>query len=253
MKTVNRTICALIMAALLCAILGTSALAAENGSMWLNVTNAADGTTVASIEADTTVTDGYVELAYDSACLTYTGVTVNDTYVAMYSVNADTAGVVKIAWVAPGAWESDGTGVILLQVHFSGDAGQSTLRLTGSANNAQGSPVLLRLTDTTALEAAIAKAEALNSALYTEDSFAAVNNALAEAKAVLADSDASQEQVDAATAALNDAVSALVADGDNSQTGDDSPLLLMAGLMLLCAVGIVVVVVLMKKKGGRKE
>lgn len=253
MKTVKRTICALCMAALLCAMLGTSVLAAESGSMWLSVTQTADGETAACIAADTTVTDGYVELSYDSAALTYVGVTVNDTYVAMHSVNADTAGIVKIAWVAPGAWESDGTGVTLLTVHFTGDAGVSTLSLTGSAHDPQGNQVFLGQPDTTELEAAIAKAEALNAALYTDKSFAAVEAALAEAKAVLADADAAQSEVDAAAKELNDAIAELKLDGENSNTGDESPLMLMACLMLLCAVGIVVVAVLMKKKGGRKE
>ena len=61
--------------------------------------------------------------------------------------------------------------------------------------------------DTSALEAAIAKAEALNPEDYTEDSFAAVTTALEAAKAALT---GTQEEINAAAAALEDAISKLV-------------------------------------------
>ena len=61
--------------------------------------------------------------------------------------------------------------------------------------------------DTTALEAAIAKAEALNAEEYTEDSFAAVTTALEAAKAAL---EGTQDEINAAAAALEDAISKLV-------------------------------------------
>ena len=61
--------------------------------------------------------------------------------------------------------------------------------------------------DTTALEAAIAKAEALKAEEYTEDSFAAVTTALEAAKAALK---GTQDEINAAAAALEDAISKLV-------------------------------------------
>ena len=64
--------------------------------------------------------------------------------------------------------------------------------------------------NTDALEAAIAAAKALNPYAYTEDSFATIAPVLASAETVLADAAASQEQVDAAAQALNDAMEALV-------------------------------------------
>ena len=63
--------------------------------------------------------------------------------------------------------------------------------------------------DTTALEAAIAKAEGLNEADYTVDSWAAMQTSLTSAKAAL-EAKESQEAVDAATASLQSSIDALV-------------------------------------------
>ena len=64
--------------------------------------------------------------------------------------------------------------------------------------------------DTAALEEAIAAAEAVNTEDYTEETVTALEEALAAAKAVLEDTEATQEQVDAALEALNTAVAGLV-------------------------------------------
>ena len=64
--------------------------------------------------------------------------------------------------------------------------------------------------DTAALEAAIEAAKAVEADKYTEESIAALNEALAAAEAVLAKEDKTQEEVDAAAAALNAAIEALV-------------------------------------------
>ena len=68
---------------------------------------------------------------------------------------------------------------------------------------------LLEPVDTEALEAAIAAAEEVETDKYTEDSVAALNEALEAAKAVLEDPEKTQEAVDAATAALEAALAAL--------------------------------------------
>lgn len=70
-----------------------------------------------------------------------------------------------------------------------------------------GTTMVFETPDTTALEAAIAKAEALNAEEYTEDSFAAVTTALEAAKAAL---EGTQDEINAAAAALEDAISKLV-------------------------------------------
>ena len=64
--------------------------------------------------------------------------------------------------------------------------------------------------DKEALNAAIAKAEALNEADYTADSWAAMQEALTAAKSVAADETADQAAIDAAADALTAAIEALV-------------------------------------------
>ncbi len=64
-------------------------------------------------------------------------------------------------------------------------------------------------TDATTLEATIEKAEALNSANYTNDSWSALESVLVEAKDVLADIFSTQEEIDAAAHALQNAIDAL--------------------------------------------
>src|SRR5699024_5421821 len=63
--------------------------------------------------------------------------------------------------------------------------------------------------DTTALEAAIKEAESKDAADYTESSWKAVASALEAAQTVLADEDASQDEVDEATKALTKALTKL--------------------------------------------
>ena len=64
--------------------------------------------------------------------------------------------------------------------------------------------------DTSGLEAAISAAEALDESNYTADSYAAVKEALEAAKAVLADENASQREVDTAAETLAAAIKELV-------------------------------------------
>ena len=75
--------------------------------------------------------------------------------------------------------------------------------------------------DTSDLQAAIDKAEALKSDDYTAESWAAVEKALADAKAALASD--SQDDVDAAAKALNDAMGALVEAEPEPGTDPDQP------------------------------
>lgn len=70
--------------------------------------------------------------------------------------------------------------------------------------------------NTDALTAAIAATETLTGSGYTADSWAALEAAMQNANAVLSDPDATQDEVDEATAALIAALDALVA-----ATGDD--------------------------------
>ena len=250
MKAARKTICALVMVTLLCAMMATAVVAAESGNLWLN--NAADeatGRTTVLVCADTSVANGLIELRYDSSKLTYDSISVGQEYVGAFAVNADTEGLVKIAWVAPGAYETDGDGIALITVNFQGVAVDTDISVTGNVYDGVGDLLtIINTLNTEALEAAIANAKALNKSDYTEKSFAAVETALAEAETVLADKGASQSQVDAATEKLNNALNALVKapadDGGNADTGDT---ILPAVTMLV--LSLVAMTICLGKKG----
>ncbi len=107
--------------------------------------------------------------------------------------------------------------------------------------------------DTGKLEEAVEKASALDKALYTDDSYAAVDKALAEAKAVLAKEAASQAEVDAALKALEDAMAALKKIDTGSDTGDDSNVFLWAAVMLASLAAAIAVMVAMIRSGRGKQ
>ena len=77
------------------------------------------------------------------------------------------------------------------------------------------------------LEDLIAQAEGLNEADYDAQSFAAMRTALAAAKEVLADENATEEEISTSVAALEDAMAKLTASTDGSKdesgTGNGSP------------------------------
>ena len=204
MKRVRNSVRVIALATMLCMLLSLGVFAAENGSVWITETDTDDGT-VAFVITDTTVTDGVVEVRYDADKLTYQLVTVNEACVAMHAVNADEPGVVKISWVAPNAFVPAGNEV-LIQVNFAGTADEN-VTLEGSVTGAEvtkASPV-----DQTELRKAILETQGLNEADYTADTWAALEEALAAAEAVLADPTATQAEVDAAAAALWAAIDAL--------------------------------------------
>lgn len=213
MKGIRKAAHVLLLSALSCMMLAMLAFAAGDESVWFTKTEASDGKgAVISIVTDAAVTDGVATLKYDSNLLTYAGVETEDAYVAMYSVNAEEAGVVRISWVAPSEPETDGSGSALIKVNFTGDASavsQDSIALSGTAYDANGAEIPVGTLDTTELEKAVALAESLDAGKYTEESYAAVEKALAGAKAVLADPAASQGEVDAAAKALLDAIDAL--------------------------------------------
>ena len=108
-------------------------------------------------------------------------------------------------------------------------------------------------TDTTKLEEAVKKADALDKSLYTADSYAAVEKALAEAKAVLAKVDATQAEVDSALQALSTAMNHLKKVDAGSDTGDNSHVLLWAAVMLASLAAAVAAMVAMIRNGKSKQ
>ena len=91
----------------------------------------------------------------------------------------------------------------------------------------EASDALLRalnaLTDKTALRAAVEKADAMTQSNYTDETWSALEEALAAAKAVLNDFQATQAQVDAAKAALDAAVAGLKEKSNPTPTPTPTP------------------------------
>ncbi len=107
--------------------------------------------------------------------------------------------------------------------------------------------------DSAKLEAAVKKASELDKTIYTADSYAAVDKALAEAKAVLAKETATQAEVDTALKALEDAMDALKKIDTGSDTGDDSNIFLWAAVMLASLGAAIAVMVAMIRSGRGKQ
>ena len=268
MKIARKVVTLLIVAVLVCVLPVTAALAAESGSLWAAIEHS-ENTTVLVV-ADTAVTDGVVKLTYDSAVLTYESVEVAEEYVAMHAVNAQETGTVLISWVAPGAYTLDSGAVCLFRVNFTGVEDSDMLTLTGTAHDANGGELTFAdAPDLSGLTETVGEAEKLDADKYTNDSYAAVEQALTEAKSVAADSTATQAEVDAAEKALKDAMDGLVkasggsgsqestnpkpteGSGDNADTGDGSNIWLFVVIAVVSAAAIVVLLIKMRvKKGG---
>lgn len=110
--------------------------------------------------------------------------------------------------------------------------------------------------DKSALEALVETAETIDGGKFTDDTVNALNIALADAKAVLADEDATQEEVDAAYVALETALNGLKEKGETpvtppADTGDYTnmalPIILVAVLVAAAVAGCVVFFVRRRK------
>ena len=141
-----------------------------------------------------------------------------------------------------------------IAVLANSDATQAEVDAAANAlNDAMAALRPLGSADVTALKAAIAEAEKLDASLYTAESYAKVQTALEDAKKVLENDNATQEEVDAATNALDDAISALVLKDPYVNTGDQTKVLLWAAVLLLSLVGMIAVVVVMVRTGRGKQ
>ncbi len=123
--------------------------------------------------------------------------------------NGNEADLNKVTWKSdhPEIASVDENGLVTI---VSG--GIATITATTVIGGLTATCVITVATDKTALKKAIDDAESANyiEQNYTKDSFAAFRQALENAKTVYADADASQSEIDKATADLNGAVSALV-------------------------------------------
>lgn len=225
MSYIRKAVYTLLLTALVCILPTVAASAAEDDSVWVNLTEKSDGNGIdALVVTNQPVTDGVIAVKYDSSILEYAGIEVNEQYVAMHSVNAEEAGIVKISWVAPGVPEGTDT---VLRLSFTGNAKDDSIEIvSGTVHVDGGDTIQVGTLDTGRLEEAIAKAEGLNASDYTDESYAKMKEALEAAQAVLAKPAATQSEVDAATETLLAAIDALVpkpADSQNGGTNTSDP------------------------------
>ena len=202
MNCVKKTIRVTTILVLACLMLASTVFATGEGSVWFNPVQTDNQTTV-YVVTDATVTDGLIEVIFDSEAMSYQGIEVNDALVAMYAVNADVAGTVKIGWVAPGEVASD-ENQWLFKVALSG-VGEVTL--SGAING--GADTEFAALDLSELEKQVLEAESLYKDNYTYRSWTTLEKALKMAKDVLADPTADQSEVDAAAETLANGIASL--------------------------------------------
>lgn len=267
-NNVKKNIFALVLALVMVFSMALSVSAAEpadTAALVLDVGNGKGTVTVdVYLQGGTGITNGKFAVTYDASVLTLVEVLTSDAY-AVSSVNDQDAGTVSLAWVGSDL-QAEKTLMLTLKLEF---AEGSTETVTYTAENGGcftdteavevlndsvtmsfGEPVGV---DTTELEKAIEKAEALDEDLYTEESFDAVEKALEDAKAVLADASSTQEEVDAATKALNDAMAGLKKADGAADTGDNSHMWLWVAVLAVSLMGLVVLVVSMIRSGKAQK
>lgn len=151
MNRIKQAIHLLLAVPLICVVLSGYAFAANEDALWTQLNETPD-TVSAVVEANTAVTDGTIQLTFDTDKLTYVGCDfVGESnqykpYVAMYAVNDTQAqeGVVRISWVAPEARTNRNSVDQLFQVNFKpnqSSAAPGDLSVSGTANSPDGQAV----------------------------------------------------------------------------------------------------------------
>lgn len=190
------------------------------------------------------VTNGRFIVSYDPEAVAHATVATSDAY-ELSSINDQTAGTVALAWVGSQLTEEP---VLMLTIRLR-PVGEVFVETTYTVESdgifADGEQLAVAGAsvttepDASALEQAIKKAEGLEKMMYTEQSFAAVEAALQKAKAVLADPEATQAEMDAAAKALNEAMAALEQADENPPTFDSKAIVWTAFLAAASAVGFI--------------
>ena len=140
-----------------------------------------------------------------------------------------------------------------MSVLTDGDATQEQVNAAAKAIYDAISALVEKAADTSKLEAALKKAKAVDKTLYTADSYAALEAAIAAAEAVLSETDPDQAQIDDALKALNEALEGLKKIDTGSDTADTSRILLWAFVMLgSLAVALGAVVALVRSGKGKQ-
>jgi hypothetical protein len=245
------------------------AMAAETGTLWLRAEATADGVVV-SVWANTTVTDGNITVKYSSSTLTYTDITVDESYVLAHAVNAQTLDAVQIAWVAPENYGNNGTEHMLMQLLFAGN-NVDGFSVSGYFFDGEGTKLTVTPPEGfNMLQIAIESAKALKGEVYTTESYAKLMAALDAARAELSDPAVTSERLEATRQNVIAAVQSLVKLGEEpvvpettaapsvpatdpvgSQPQGGNVGLIIA-VVAACVVAAVVVVIVLKRKGNKR-
>lgn len=230
--------------------------AAENGTIWFESKVTAEGVTV-SLWTDADVASGVITINYDKKALTFRQLELEEAYIAAHAINSKRPGVVQISWVAP-ADAASADAHLLMQLHFEG-ASVENISISGSAYTTTGESVYVAALDFVALNALIEEAEGKLQEDYTQESFAAMRNALDEAKALLEQQHVTPAQISAAAEKLQAAMDALQQPQPETQPGvtpggDEDQNHLVAVVAIVSAVMIAAVallLVILKKRGNK--
>ena len=230
--------------------------AAENGTIWFESKVTAEGVTV-SLWTDTDVASGVITINYDKKALTFRQLELEEAYIAAHAINSKRPGVVQISWVAP-ADAASADAHLLMQLHFEG-ASAENISISGSGYTTTGESVYVAALDFVALNALIEEAEGKLQEDYTQESFAAMRNALDEAKALLEQQHVTPAQISAAAEKLQAAMDALQQPQPETQPGvtpggDEDQNHLVAEVAIVSTVVIAAVallLVILKKRGNK--
>lgn len=198
----------ILLMVLLCTLPAVQANATDPvpPSIWVRP-QLVDGSYVANICADATVTDGVITLHYDSSLMSFQEVIVDNQYVAVHAVNAQEPGVVKIAWVAPGDYGNTGATHILMQVCFT-NVENAMVVLDGVVHGTDGRQMAITVLNFSVVPA-LAATQGYKAEDYTAESFAVLQSAIANAEAVIVDLYSTQGDMDAAALAVKAAIDGL--------------------------------------------
>ncbi|MCD8120545.1 MAG: hypothetical protein LUE29_13910 [Lachnospiraceae bacterium] len=191
-------------------------------------------------------TSGQIEIGYDEDCLTLVSASFGSALTAALadddhadSINTAETGFVTAGFASLTAAEAGDVLIVVFTVETETTEGEYSFPyvveewskatandLLTDAQASTGAIVLAvdgssELVDKTELQASADEAEGLTESDYTADSWATLEEALADAAAVLADENATQEEVDAANESLRAAIAALVkADAEQDTTAE---------------------------------
>ncbi|MCD7772720.1 MAG: leucine-rich repeat protein [Ruminococcus sp.] len=184
---------------------------------WEGTFSRADGLATTEITDNWTVTKS-------SGYITFKNVSLTDMVDPVIEVTFDSNSGADTLYVATSAWKAiidAGEGETITASLADWTSTTSFIVTTNNQSGSYGTITSIKIydaayVDTAELEEAVTDATAIDTSLYTTDSAAALTDAITAAQAVLANDDATQDEVDAAVAALADAVAALIEAADTS-------------------------------------